>query len=124
MTAERSRQLRHVYREAEPRAASAKFLNHAARAPDAAWRALVTNGGRPPIPTAAQVPTNAIVAQPTAGEAFVAMASGKLLATAIASFLGEDALPPANSGRPSLAPGAASPANAIAPLLEEAGETT
>jgi hypothetical protein len=126
MTAELTpQQFRQVYREAEPRAEHAKFLNPLAHAADAAWRALVANLDRPPIPTDAAVPVNAIVGRLAPEEIFVAMAPGKQFANPVAHLLGVDELQPfANSAHRSIAPGPAGPVNAIGSLLERPGETT
>ena len=118
-------QFRQVYREAEPRAAYAKFVNPVAHAPDAAWRALATNPDRPSIPAGASIPTNAITAQVASDEVFVAMAPGTSFANVVAHVLGADELrPPENSERPTIAPGAVEQVNAIAARLERAGEAT
>ena len=114
-----SQQSRQMYREAEPRAEYAKFLNPLAHAADAEWRALVANPDRPTIATDAAVPVNAIVGRPAPGEIFVAMAPGKPFANPVAHLLGVDELhPAANSPRPTIAPGAVEHVNTIAAQLE------
>ena len=118
-------QLRQVYREAEPRAEYAKFLNPLAHEADAAWRALVVNPDDAPIPAGARIPANAIAAQLSSDEIFVAMAPGMSFANVVSRLLGTNELRLAvNSPRPTIAPGPEGPVNAIGSLLEGARETT
>ena len=118
-------QLGQVYREAEPRAEHAKFVNPVAQLPDAAWWAIVANSGRPPIPAGVSIPTNAITAQLASDEVVVAMAPGTSFSNVLAALLGADELrPPLNSERPTIAPGTAEQVNTIAAQLERAGEAT
>lgn len=118
-------QFRHVYREAEPRAADAKSVNPVAQLPDAAWWASVANPGGPPIPAGASIPTNAMMGQLAPDELFVAVAPGTSFANSVAHVLGAaDVRPPVNSERPTIAPGGAEQVNAISARLERAGEAT
>jgi hypothetical protein len=114
---------RQVHREADHRAADAKSVNPVAQLPDAAWWTAVGNPGGPAIPAGASIPTNEITAQLASDDVFVAMAPGTSFANVLAPLFGASGLrPPANSERPTIAPGSVGQVNAIAARLERTGE--
>lgn len=109
-----ARTSRQVYREAEPRAAFAKFVNPVAHSPDASWWALFANADRPLVSAGASVPESAIVGSMSQDEFVVAIGPGKWVANRFPDPGDMDSLAQLeNSPRASIDVGRTGPVNSI-----------